>query len=264
MTEKEFWDKIIGTDCNPLECLFRILSARGFLLDLDESGITVSDNSHKDDREYLNKILMECKVGQVIENKVQLVEPKYIHKLIHHFSNESNIKEGMCFQNRGWRYFKNIEYAKKVPVQCLETYVARYIKAISACGIDTISCCDGNHLNGSKHILVCMNDSGSRKYHSILINEFQNRFPHLKWDDNKSMIQFTKESQFDCYYELNQLAEFLYCNRLIFREIREESINRIPNSYIREKEDDEIASLFEQYVKEGLKESKLMDEEGCY
>ena len=49
-----------------------------------------------------------------------------------------------------WVKFLTETLGEKTSAEYLEAYIAFYVKAISACGVNTYYSCDGNHENGGK------------------------------------------------------------------------------------------------------------------
>ena len=51
-----------------------LLIRRGFLIDENEHGYYLSDNSHPSDKEYLEEILESYKIGHIDQNGIIIIE----------------------------------------------------------------------------------------------------------------------------------------------------------------------------------------------
>ena len=208
-----------------------LLKARGFLLEDNE--LALSDNSFfaknrwtreiidspMNDANYLNELLTSENIGEVQGNKIIIFPGANAEKIFYssiQYGGESFLAYSVPF----FRY----NFAPKVPVGLLEKFVARYVKALSACGVQTHGSCDGNHHRppcGG----ICIEISGgmySVWYEIICQNLLVNRF-NLNWNgriDKFDRIKLRKSDKWITYIELNRAAEFLYNNRIKIRQIR--------------------------------------------
>lgn len=241
---ENFFDAIKEKCSSDEEYSAEILKARGFLL---EDGLILSDNSHKNDGVYLNKLLTEENIGKVQNNRIFIFPNGNVEKI---FYKDNRIVGEAFFYTHDWRRFIHHDYAKKIPVRLLEPFIARYIKAISACGVQTWCSCDGNHLtsNEFQKILIDFEGYPYEIWHKIICERLLLRNFHLDWDKNYSKIKFRGDDKWKIYLELNRAAEFLYNNRIKIRKIRREVSDEIKfgrsRTMIKKMSSEELAEIF--------------------
>lgn len=236
-----------------------ILKARGFLL--EDDGLTLSDNSHRDDAKYLNELLAEDNLGEVRGDKIFISPDANVEKI---FYKNSRIGLETLSLWETWERFIHDSYAPKVPLRYLEPFVGRYIKAISACGVATCLSCDGNHfVRGNIHRIVIEFVGGSHFiWHEIIFNNFFTHYfkflrqrPANYGDLN---LYFMKENKWKAYMEFNRAAEFLYDNRIKLRQIRREASDRIGTKLARKLSYEEMHRIFSTHAKELLDKSSFI------
>lgn len=230
MTIQDLFLRVKHTCATDEEYLYELLKFRGFLLENCEGGVRLSDNSHNDDKKFLlnfigafgsiNKDGIICLHKQV---NTSLIENDFIQRI--------KIPEEVTrYKYRTWVHFNRRHHGHKVSVRVLEPFIARYIKAISACGVMTIGCCDGNHPSGN-HTLIQFDGLPSAIWHKLIVVHVLNQFFPLPWDNSCSCVKFNLHTKYDIYYELNRAAEFLYDYRLAFREIKQKVFSTLDSDY---------------------------------
>ncbi len=236
---------------NDDEYAVELLKARGFLL--EDGGTVLSDNAHPSDEALLNEILQTEKIGEVKNRKIVISSTG---KIEHIFDIQYvGGMEALC-NAENWQKFLHDSYAPKVSISLLEPFVARYIKAISACGVRTCNSCDGNHPGTSRFgsILAKCNDDCNSLWNKIIGTKCLNQRFNLNWDNNFETIKFNVQDQWMTYRELNRAAEYLYDNRILLRRIRREVSDGISHSMAIHLPAEELAKIFSD------KANKLMDE----
>lgn len=177
---KEILDKNVDTR----HAIITILEARGFLIDIEDEHFYLSDNASFNDFIYLSKGLEKYELGYVVDNQNYIqssrknwnkdvystdsclyksLGSKQVEIIIDENANIDNMYDFFCecerimivsvFLEMTWNQFLIEELGDKPDVNWLESYVAFYVKAISACGVYTSFSCDGNH-NGGKKIYI--------------------------------------------------------------------------------------------------------------
>ena len=224
-----------------------ILKARGFLLEDDK--LILSDNSHRDDAGYLNELLTRENIGEVQDNKIIIFPNANVEKIF--YSSYIGGSESFLAYSITWERFLHEDFAPKVPVSLLERFIARYVKAISACGVQTHGSCDGNHYGnkrGFSKIIVEISGHPDLVWYDLIFKRcLAERFESLKncvTDRDSSTITFNKIKKWKFYTELNQAAEFLYNNRIKLRQIRREALSEISHSMTIHLPYDELAKIF--------------------
>lgn len=233
----EYIYKILNKSQNKTEQVYLLLSARGFLLDYQNSNIYLSDNSARKDINDLALVLKEGNVGCLENSKIILndsIDFDYLKNLFKLFNSISHEVE--FHMNYKWsKSFGNREHGIKVPVLDLEPFIARYIKAISSIGLLTTYSCDGNHTypNGCLHIKF--KDRYSAVWHDIIngkiINDNINQSFNWIYSDDciDAKIKFTEANRLDCYYELLCRANYLYDNRKSLRNLKRNLVKLLNN-----------------------------------
>lgn len=247
MLYSEFIDRIICNCHSAEESCIEILRARGFLIDQDENGYFLSDNSYlrndlrKNDLDFLNEILLKYNVGEMHDKYIHINSDAEIKSMQGIF--EGRYMEDMCFPNTTKNKFIISSHGRKVPVSILDPFVARYIKAVSACGVDTKSSCDGNH-NGGSFILIEPNGKWFSAWHQVICKYILSDKYDLQWDEECKKIKFNR-NKLEIYFQLNKAAEFLYDSREKLRKTKEMLSEEIINNSDIGKNKEYIISVFE-------------------
>ena len=257
----EYFFNAIKQKCfSKKEYAAELLKARVFLLEDNE--LALSDNSHRLDSEYLNRILTSEHIGEVQGNKIIIFPNANVEKIFY-----SSIQYGSeSFLDYAVPFFP-YDYVPKVYVGLLEKFVARYVKAISACGIQTHGSCDGNHghRHGRRTIIVEISFGMYDVWYEIICKRLlTNRF-NLKfcYDSRYNIIrydriEFNSPNKWKTYVELNRAAEFLYNHRIEIRQIRRKASDKICKGlslrkidklpYIEEKFSESANKLFDEIL----------------
>ena len=233
MTIADLFLKIKLSCATDEECLYALLKFRGFLLENCEGGVRLSDNSHSDDKDFLLNYISDF--GSINKDGIICLHKQVNTTLIENdFIQRIKISEEVThYKYRTWVHFNRRHHGHKVSVRVLEPFIARYIKAISACGVMTIGCCDGNHPSGN-HTLIQFDGLPSAIWHKLIVECVLNKFFPLPWNNSCSCVKFNLDTKYDIYYELNRAAEFLYDNRLAFREIKQKVFSTLdPNYFVK-------------------------------
>lgn len=255
MGMEEFFNYIKSRCASEEEYVYEVIMARGFLL--EENSFVLSDNSHKDDGAYLNELLKENNIGRLEGRKI----------LISSFSNIERIFDVNNYRNvtassitESWGEFAQKQYTPKVLLRILEPFVARYIKAVSACGVLTWCSCDGNPpVSHGSRIAVDISEPSSRAWHRLLCEKYFKEGIKLNWNEEYSRIAFNKRTQWNTYIELNRAAEYLYKNRKKFREIKNKSFTGISSNQLKKLSKDEVEEFFRKAAGTLLDEYKISE-----
>lgn len=244
MTRLDFFKKISNCETStPIESLINLIQARGFLVEHDINGYYLSDNSHPNDAAYLDSLLRDH-FGYIEDSRIILKSTNNITAFFDiAFKENESYPEEECYRTYGWDYFKRREHGFKVSVSILEAFIARYVKAVSSCGVILNSSCDGNQIHQHK-LFLCTSVSGSRTWHKLI---YQNCLPPSfaqKWSDDCFSIDFNSKSKYDVYYELNQAAAFLYEKRIMLRNIKKQALADMGKAYLKTAPHCEIEKRF--------------------
>ncbi len=211
---EKFFDAIKSKCSGDKEYAAEILKSRGFLL--EDDGLILSDNSHKADANYLNELLTEENLGEVTGNKIIIFPNADVEKIF--YSNILAGSESFLAREITWDRFLNESFAPKIPVVMLEKFVARYIKAISACGVQTHGSCDGNHHTQKKYLRIYIEISSQPNifWHKIICQRLVvNRF-NLNFNKTYDKIIKGKSRNMIKKFSADELAEefFKIANKL--------------------------------------------------
>lgn len=216
--------------------LFKLLSARGFLLELDNNKLIVSDNSHKLDSEYLCQILDRFLVGYL--NNSQIIVKKkppnifYLELFTH--DDQSRYKTFDPFRYIGytfWSAFKRRKHGPKIPVNRLDSFIACLVKAISSINVSTFSSCDGH---GHHRPYIIFYSRYEALWFLAIFREIVAPNIRLNYDwsfykklyDTFSvayLVSITSKEGYNdilLFYEINMVADFLYKNRIYLRRLK--------------------------------------------
>lgn len=225
--------------------LVELLKRRGFLIEYKDNRIYLSDNSHQDDWKYLNSILRDRGIGYCTATgmiSVLDVQKTAMLNELFYPTKKGSVGVGSCYQTHPWIYLKIRDHANKIPVSWLEPNIAYYIKALSACGIYTGGCCDGNH-KGINTLYIEFDGPVYRELHQCLWNvQLQKRFD-IKWENSFTGIDLSKcrEKQ---YFELYKAADFIYENRGYYQDVRKLAAQWMTKKLIKRSNYDELKNRF--------------------
>ena len=272
MEKEQFFESLYRNCVNEHEKILAILLARGFLVEHIDGRYYLSDNADIHDVAYLANAMETFRIGKVVDSGKRIKslrqtwninDPQSIYEydsLVSQgveilFDRNADIRQAVALfgdsqrigceagANRlGWSQYTREVLSPKVSVGILEPYVAFYVKAISACGVFTASACDGNHKNGGK-IIVESHSPSDIWHRSIWEYLVRPRFGPLQFIGTG--IPFTSDSQFEKYLLINQIASFLYNNRIAIRDLKKQSVSRITKHYRKNRTESEIIRFYE-------------------
>lgn len=264
-----FFQNILHDCKDNIESIKALLTARGFLLEEFKGELYVSDNATVSDIEFLSNLMQKYNLGNVIDNKDYVLKSRrswdffsqsyeYLsikpHSVKVAINNDAKIEQAIKIfeeatrisfesvtQSFSWTKFYVERNAKKVSVNILEPYIALYVKAISACGVDTSMSCDGNH-KGANKIYVSSNYPDSVWHEFIWNNIVCKHFGTIPYIGNG--IPFTQENQFETYKLVYDIAAFLYNNRKSINCLKNDAIVCINKAYRKNHTVEEIKQKF--------------------
>lgn len=235
-------DRIISSD-DRIENIIKILKARGYLIDEKYGKYYLSDNAAILDVELLNVGMKKFELGHLtfadwnfgdkIEPftiEIQISEAATIQNAIDFFEDVGGMSEAL-FTNCNWKYFVRRIHGHKIATYYLEPYVAYYVKAVSACGVVTCSSCDGNHnRKGPIYIAVSYPFTIWHEYiwRYIVCRKF-GKLPCI----GEKIDFYNLQSQKHVYQQVYEIADYLYRNRIIIRDIKKQTVNKFTNRYLR-------------------------------
>lgn len=257
--EERFFNSVVSDKPTEEEKCISILKARGFLIECSrlDNSCYVSDNSCPGDKKYLEEILKgsagDCQFGEIKNSTIYInedAEAWELFRILFIDIDLSIIDATSCSSNDTWSSFRNRIHGFKFPVKLMEPYVARYIKAVSACGCNTESCCDGNHVekHRNKRMVVGVGYPASRFWHNLICENITDKLFPLPWTGDHTKIVLNNVDRAEIYYTLNCAADWLYKNRFELQEIKRKSLHRITKDYYRRHNLPEIEKRVEEYA----------------
>lgn len=273
MNKKEFFEKITEECDNRIGKTIAILRARGFFIDEIDNKYYISDNATYHDYEYLSYGLEEYGLGKISKPDYRMSESRIKHKVIvpktgeisinsdadvgsviSFFEEKERIGVESIFTNEKWNKYLREWHAPKTDVKILESYVAYFVKAISACGITTDYSCDGNHESGGKIKMSCQYPSSI--YFGIICNCYLDKIMSDINMIDVGGISFSENNKFDKYYELYQCANFLYSNRGNLIDIKYKVSDQLLEARVKQKSCEDIKIIekkFAELIEEQIK-----------
>ena len=258
ISEQDFFSEIISDAVTTEDCIFAILEARGVLLTKQDGKLYLSDNADKDDITFLSAGFERYALGKVIPtNKVNALaevlisDTARVEDAVSFFNEENVISFPIIENDQPWGMLVNHSFGKKVPLRILEPFVARYVKAISACGVTTSLSCDGN--SQRQNCIRIRAEYPFNIWHELLCDCF---IPHeygIKFDDEGRWF-FSHKTKYSHYLKLNQAAEFLYRNREKIREIKSNACSTITASEIKHLSNEKLKALFVTNIRKSLQQ----------
>ncbi len=232
LTRTEFFN-LMKKDCHSQkDYLIALLELRGFLLEKRDGIVYLSDNGHKDDAEYLNSLLIKYRLGCVSNNTLVIEGDMDASLFEEEFAENKTVGGEVCIIATDWSWFRHREHGEKVPVEWLEPFIARYVKAISASCVLTAGCCDGNHPGRDKMFLQ-LSGQGSIPWHRVICKYLLDDRFDIKWINDYTAVKITPDTKYDMYYELNKAAQVIYNNRIKLRTVKDKVLREMKNGYLK-------------------------------
>ena len=258
LTEQGFFSEIVSGASTKEEQIIRILKARGFLIDEKDGKYYLSDNAAEDDTVYLSEGLEEFSLGRVIQichknisAEIRISHEASLEDAFAFFKQESHISFPIVRYKQPWSKLISHSFGSKVNLRVLEPFVARYVKAVSACGVSTNYSCDGN-FPGQDRIKVYA-DYPFGIWHCLICRYIIPPRLKTEFDDMGEWV-FTKGTQYKSYLLLNQAAEYLYDHRKAIRGIKATARETIKTSKLKHLSDEELAELFTKSIEYAISE----------
>ena len=243
-------DKIcnaITKDSNDdFDALYRLLYARGFLVEKDEKGIVMSDNAYDESRSMRNpsehsdlpsdwRTLIQA-MGNMIH-----IEEDHIVSCTDQFSREHPYDVLFCekigFESLWFLYksplnrFKRITaFPAKLMTMELEPFVAMYVKAVSAIQLETILSCQGHVDKQDCPLYITFANHFYTAFHNALwATDTVLRDLGLIWRTSKNeiSIKLNGETADDIYVNVIKAGQYIYENRINIREMRKTIANQL-------------------------------------
>ncbi len=243
MNREDFFVELRQKCNNETEYLLELLKLRGFLFENLHGELRLSDMSYKEDAWFLNDLLVQCFCGKMKGKEVFLLSKPNIAAMEKVFADNPPIEGAYENDANGRSTFKHRIHGETVPVELLDPFIARYIKAISACSVPTIASCDGNHPQMNQMYLM-IKDRTSRIWHKLICVMCLAGVYEIKWNADCTAIEFDEKTKYNTYWELNRAAEYLYDHRQIIRGILNTAMMDLAGCFFQEHSADEIENAF--------------------
>ena len=240
---REMMDR--DADARELYRCIELLRQRGFLIESVEGSFFLSDNSDQNDWYFLNKILDNYGVGSCADSGLISITHKEKAFLLEGMFcpiAQGTVGVESCIRTHPWIYLKIRDHANKIPVSLLEPNIAYYIKALSACGIYTGGCCDGNH-PGVNRLLIEFDGPAYENLHACLWKAQLGKRFNINWNNIFTIIDLKKNRK-EQYSELLKAAEFLYTHREYYQKARKLAAQWMTKRIIKRTAPDELKSRF--------------------
>lgn len=243
MTKDDFFAALRSQCGNEREYLLELLKVRGFLFENLYGELHLSDSSYKEDAWYLNDLLIQCGCGKMENKAVILLSQPNIEAMEKIFADNPPIEGLYENSTNGGSNFKHRIHGESVPVELLDPFIARYIKAISACSVPTTASCDGNHPQMNRMYLM-IKDRTSRIWHKLICVMCLAGVYNIKWNVDCTVVEFDETTKYSTYYEINRAAEYLYEHRQTIRGILNTAMMDMAGCFFQDHSADEIEQNF--------------------
>ena len=243
----DFISSITASSNSVEDFCYSVFCARGFLLDRQNKKIIMSDNQHDRDRFYLSDLLSKFAIGHIHNNEVIFEQKPSIDALSELFCTDYSYGIGALDQWHDASRFRHNYYVPKVEVKILEPFIARFVKALSACSVETGNSCDGNHTSKTRNqrMMISVADPYYHAWYKFIMTHYLRDFcPTIYWNNDFQTMRINNKNRFQCYYEINRFAEYLYFYRIEIRQIRYDAINALSLQQIKHLEEDAIIESF--------------------
>ncbi len=288
LCEDEFLlEDFIKDESSTEKAVIFMLRARGFLIDEKEGHYYISDNACVEDVEYLEKVSAEYNIGKIKKSEnpyyrvtrkswsetsgtysYNSIVPKTMELIINKdtdsrdckklFTDRGQIGFQVCYCALLWAQFSHEIYDRKVGAGEIESYVAYYVKAVSACGVYTYFSCDGNHKGGGS---ICVYaDYPSQIWHEYLWEYVVcKEFGKIPFIGGRDGIRFlSPDEQKKIYMKVYEIADFLYTNRKHIIELKKRTLETVHSrKYRRNHSKEEIEQQYRDDCKRVLSESMV-------
>ncbi len=243
LQKMEFFERIRRNCSTECEYLIELIKMRGFFVEVTDDGLCLSDNAHSDDIKYLDMLLLKTGCGSV-QGDMIILNPQSDTAAFERVFDDRPIYGSESVSNDyGWNFFRQRKHGRKIQVGYLDPFIARYIKAISACCVFTAGSCDGNHPNRRK-MIVDIEGEASTVWHQLICRAYLIGRYKIDWSEDYCKIIFDRETKYRTYYEVNRAATFLYEHRQAIREIKQRAFDGMTASYFRHHSNHEIKGAF--------------------
>lgn len=241
MTNKEFFERLRNQFNNGNDYLIELLRLRGFVIEERADGLHLNDNPHKDDSACLRKLFTEYHCGELIGSRIIIDAGADVLSLEGMFADEPPI-EGIYERTGSGNGFRHRVHGEDVPVALLDPFIARYIKAISACSVRVKASCDGNHPRMDR-LVIMIEDRVSRLWHQMIYEKCLAGMCSVSWNRDYTAAELRPDNKYNTYYDLNKAAAWLYGHRQEIRGILNRTLREIAGCF-RDHSEGEIERSF--------------------
>lgn len=222
---------------DPMDSLYRLAYARGFLVEQQGNDIVISDNASdcsraKDlptDRSDWDDLLCQIKgMVEVRGNRIVSYTDKFsANKTYERFfvQNDHISYETVNMNYRAtYEFFKKSESPAKVLTLELEPFVAMYVKALSSIKIHTFESCQGHDERPSVKIRLAGKCHAA--FHEALwaVDDGLKRF-ELSWNPSQMetdmAIHYNTKIRQSIFAKVIRAGQYIYEHRFDFRSLRE-------------------------------------------
>lgn len=252
-------DSITVNSKDDFDALYRLLYARGFLVVKDNKGVSLCECDNASGHQYYGPVLnkADCSCWQDLlrawEDQIQgmngiQIEGNRIIACTDQFSpkgtyddlfvHEEHVDDDTVVNSHPSPLdrFKHPIPAKLKPME-LDPFVAMYVNALSAVGIETVRSCQGHADKEEKPLYIEFANKYFMAFHNALwktveiwANDKELPGIGLKWRrkaKNKLMLELTVKTADDIYLTVIIAGQRLYENRVKIRAVRKDVADRL-------------------------------------
>ena len=204
-------------------------------------------------------------IGRIRHLKEELSFQQLLHMPYGKMENQLFMKDGVIAQpvtfyydEPGWYdSFGGGREVHDVDPVCLEPFVARYVRAINRCGMETFYSCDGwhNKPSKSKELVILFSDRYSWMWHKLLYKESfiqeDNYWEHKHSGSDKIAriwLPRKDDEKLRVYDYILSAADTIVDKNRYFRELKEYVVHNIYGIDIDRLSDDEAEGKIEELI----------------
>lgn len=186
--------------------------------------------------DHLSMLLEQNNVGKLHENKyIEIFDDVNISKFKQKLMNRESGCEGIN-ESKDYSCLKIERAYLDFYIHWVEPYIAKYIKSLWCCGLETYYTCDGFHDKNHLHFgfaIVGLSEYFDIFHKAMWKFKLDGIFKGIKWDEDYTRIKLGKNKE-KVYSTLMSCADFIFENRNELISIRIKAYNQTileePNS----------------------------------
>ena len=228
---RQFLHTVCGDARSPADFLARALRARGFLVEVRDETVHMTDNAHRDDLAFLRTLSDHFRLGlEIAGTNIRWVRASRgnLHRIF--MGPRIGGEAGYMRWWASWRQFRRFRHGLKAPVSALEDFMAYLVKAVSAAGMSTYSSCDGH--GGIEARLDFIGRYSCLWFGQLLtvLGAGQGR-EGTKWRlVSHEHVAIASPNVLGLWLDIHRVADTIYRERVRLRQLKQAAVNNLRQS----------------------------------